>query len=173
MTLYNNKPYRIDDLNFDLSPKDQFELRNGDKISFVEYMRKHYSLEVREPERQAMLLSMPPKPKKEQQKRSGQADRDQKPVLLVPEFCFIAGPALLKQFENDFSAKNSLNAITKLNPDQRHEMLRTLMRTVKEDPRSSEELAHWKMEFDDEVLKVPATLLKTVEVHFANVGFLF
>ena len=35
---YNNKTYKIDDINWDSNPKDTFNTRKGD-VSFVEYYK--------------------------------------------------------------------------------------------------------------------------------------
>ena len=37
MTRYNNKTYRIDDINWNMSPLSSFELASGEKITFQEY----------------------------------------------------------------------------------------------------------------------------------------
>ena len=37
LTRYNNKTYRIDDISWDMTPKDTFQSSSGDSISFVDY----------------------------------------------------------------------------------------------------------------------------------------
>ena len=37
---YNNRTYRIDDINFDARPTDTFQLRDGSRITFVEYFQR-------------------------------------------------------------------------------------------------------------------------------------
>jgi hypothetical protein len=37
LTDYNNHTYRIDDVNFDVTPSSTFKLRSGEDISYVEY----------------------------------------------------------------------------------------------------------------------------------------
>lgn len=39
MTRYNNRTYRVDDIDWDKSPKDTFTLASGQQITFVEYYR--------------------------------------------------------------------------------------------------------------------------------------
>lgn len=39
MTRYNNRTYRVDDIDWDKSPKDTFTLASGQEITFVEYYR--------------------------------------------------------------------------------------------------------------------------------------
>lgn len=37
---YNNKTYRIDDIDWDKSPNSKFKLKNGEETSFVDYYDK-------------------------------------------------------------------------------------------------------------------------------------
>ena len=37
---YNNRTYRIDDINWDMNPRSTFENSAGEKISFMEYYAK-------------------------------------------------------------------------------------------------------------------------------------
>lgn len=85
-------------------------------------------------------------------------------------FVITLGTALLKPFANNFAVKKSLDSITKLNPDRRHEMMRDLMNKMRNEEKSRQELANWSMEFDNEVVRVKAKLMKTVTIHFANVS---
>lgn len=39
LTAYNNKTYRIDDIDFNSSPQSAFQTRNG-PISYIEYYKK-------------------------------------------------------------------------------------------------------------------------------------
>jgi len=37
---YNNKTYRIDDIDFKTSPMTKFKMRNNEEITFVDYYKK-------------------------------------------------------------------------------------------------------------------------------------
>ena len=37
---YNNKTYRVDDIDWDQNPKSTFKKADGSEISFLEYYRK-------------------------------------------------------------------------------------------------------------------------------------
>jgi len=39
LTRYNNNTYRIDDIAFDKTPLDTFEMMDGSKVSFVDYYK--------------------------------------------------------------------------------------------------------------------------------------
>lgn len=45
ITPYNNKPYRITQVDFDSNPASQFETRSGPK-SYAEYYRERYNINI-------------------------------------------------------------------------------------------------------------------------------
>lgn len=86
LTEYNNKTYRVDDINWDQKPSDTFESKKeaNKQISFIDYYQNRYRLTIRDPN-QPMLLSK----SKEKDIRGGQ----NKLVALVPELCHATGLA--------------------------------------------------------------------------------
>ena len=40
LSRYNNKTYRVDDIDWSKTPQDKFDTATGEKISFVEYYKK-------------------------------------------------------------------------------------------------------------------------------------
>jgi len=47
VTKYNNKTYKIDDVQFKMNPDSKFELdQNSEKISFADYIEKRYKIIV-------------------------------------------------------------------------------------------------------------------------------
>lgn len=90
LTDYNNKTYRIDDVDFGASPSDTFETKAG-PISFVEYYRTKYHLTIRNPT-QPMLITK----STERQRRGGQEEI----ISLIPELCRPTG--LTDQQRNNF-----------------------------------------------------------------------
>lgn len=92
LTEYNNKTYRVDDINWDVTPGDTFESKKEKKqISFVDYYQSKYRLNIRD-HKQPLLVSKC----KEKDIRGGQ----DKTVLLVPELCHVTGlsEAMRKNF---------------------------------------------------------------------------
>lgn len=62
LTKYNNKPYRVDDISFDLNPDKTFTLSSGREISYVDYFKESWGVEIKD-RRQPLLVNRP-KPKK-------------------------------------------------------------------------------------------------------------
>ncbi len=58
MTRYNNKTYRIDEIAWDKHPDDEFDYKNGEKLSYVKYYAEKYNKAIRDP-KQPLLVSMP------------------------------------------------------------------------------------------------------------------
>lgn len=46
LTTYNNKTYRIDDVDFNSSPSSTFSKRDNSQISYVDYYREKYNLRI-------------------------------------------------------------------------------------------------------------------------------
>ena len=54
---YNNKTYRIDEIAWDKTPTDEFEGRNGEKLSYMKYYAEKYNRTIKDP-KQPLLISI-------------------------------------------------------------------------------------------------------------------
>lgn len=88
MAGYNRRPYRIDDIAWDLSPGHTFEKRDGTKISFAQYYQENYDIKIRDMD-QPLLASLPKERDKNREKNSNRPPPG--PIYLVPELCFLTG----------------------------------------------------------------------------------
>ena len=79
---YNNRTYKIDDINFDSCPGDSFTNAKGESFTFLEYYKNNYGLDIRDP-KQPMITSMV--------KKIGDKDVDPIKICLIPELCFLTG----------------------------------------------------------------------------------
>ena len=59
MSRYNNKTYRVDDIDWEKNPQSTFSTRNGE-VSFVQYYENAYNKKITDME-QPLLVSMPKK----------------------------------------------------------------------------------------------------------------
>ena len=55
LTRYNNKTYKIDDMLFDSSPKSTFTNSRGETMTYIEYYKKQYNLDIKD-HNQPLLL---------------------------------------------------------------------------------------------------------------------
>lgn len=48
LTDYNNKTYRVDDVDFSVNPQSTFLYKNNQKITYVEYYKMRYQINIRD-----------------------------------------------------------------------------------------------------------------------------
>lgn len=81
MTVYNRKTYKVDDIQWDTSPSESFDMK-GRQITFADYFKEKYNIHLRDM-RQPMLVSRP----KKRDFHRGMTG----PILLIPELCQMTG----------------------------------------------------------------------------------
>lgn len=81
LTDYTQKTYRVDDVDWDSSPSDTFDTKEG-KVSFIDYYKRKYNIRIRDP-KQPMLISK----SKEKDLRGGKSEA----IALIPELCRATG----------------------------------------------------------------------------------
>ncbi len=81
LTAYNNKTYRIDDVDFGSNPKHEFDLK-GQKISYAEYYKSKYGLTIQFLG-QPLLVSVA----RARDRRAGNNEL----IYLIPELCRSTG----------------------------------------------------------------------------------
>ncbi|XP_064484181.1 piwi-like protein 1 [Ornithodoros turicata] len=81
MTPYNNKTYRVDDIDWGKNPRSTFDTKEGTK-SFVDYYKAQYEKDIRDLN-QPLLVCRP----KEKDLRAGRTQN----IYLVPELCVMTG----------------------------------------------------------------------------------
>lgn len=82
ITRYNNKTYRIDDINWEITPRQEFTLKRGERTTLAKYFKDKYQITIRNMD-QPILVS---KPKQRDAHRGDHED-----ILLIPELCFPTG----------------------------------------------------------------------------------
>lgn len=85
LTAYNNNTYTIDDVDFNTTPATQFTLKNNEKITYIEYYRKKYGRDIKNP-KQPMLVTK----SKVRVRQGGPPEL----IYLVPELCNATGNSL-------------------------------------------------------------------------------
>lgn len=82
LTDYNNRTYRVDDVDWSVTPKSTFNRSDGTSISYIQYYRERYNLKISD-DGQPMLVSRA----KQRELRAGMAEI----IYLVPELCRMTG----------------------------------------------------------------------------------
>nr|AFQ20832.1 PIWI [Hydra vulgaris] len=143
LTRYNNKTYRIDDIDWNKHPTDKFTKADGSEISFQEYYEKTYERKVLDP-MQPLLIS---KPKDKDKKRGTQG-----PILLLPEFCSIQG--LSETMRSNFNVMKDLAQHTRISPEMRAKNLESFMNELQANPEAVQELTRWNMNYEKKLLRM-------------------
>lgn len=154
MTKYNNKTYKIDDVNFDITPRNVVQLKNG-PISYVDYYKKNYEITITDLN-QPLLLS------RVKSKETGTGNRVEREIHLVPEVCFMTG--LTDQMRKNFNVMRDLAQHTKQDPNQKESTLRGFKDTINASPEASEYLRNWNLEMAPVLLDVEGRKLPPEQI---------
>ncbi|NXU70935.1 PIWL1 protein, partial [Oreotrochilus melanogaster] len=148
LTKYNNKTYRIDDIDWDGNPQCTFRRADGSEISFVEYYRRQYNQEITDLN-QPVLIS---------QSKRMRGNIVPGPVVLIPELCFLTG--LTEKMRNDFNMMKDLAIHTRLPPEQRQREVKRLIDYMQKDDNVQKELRDWGLSFDSNLLSFSARVVQ-------------
>ncbi|XP_065358505.1 protein aubergine [Calliphora vicina] len=156
LTDYNNKTYRVDDVDFKASPMSKFATKDGE-ISYIEYYKKRYNIHIRD-QNQPMLISRPT----ERNIRGGQNEF----IMLIPELCRATG--ITDAMRNNFKLMRAMGDYTRLNPDRRMERLRTFNDRLHSSKASMEVFSLWNMKLDTSLVEIPGRILPPEKIVFGN-----
>lgn len=159
LTRYNNKTYVIDDIMWDANPTNKFETSDGGEISFLEYYKKQYNLQIHERE-QPMLVNRQTIVVGETQT---QQDRI---ILLVPELCYMTG--LTDEMRADFRIMKDIAQYTRVTPNQRMNGLRKFVQSVNSNPQAKEILGAWGLSLDSATIDLQMRILDPECIIFGN-----
>ncbi|XP_026465742.1 piwi-like protein Siwi [Ctenocephalides felis] len=148
LTDYNNKTYRVDGVDWNMSPASTFKKRTGEDISFMQYYKDRYGVPIRD-KSQPMLISR----STDKDIRSGLA----KLQALVPELCRTTG--LTDQMKNNNQLMSSLAEHTRVSPDNRIQKLLDFNQRLRNTPETQQELSAWQMKLDNNLIDLSGRVL--------------
>ncbi|XP_014208216.1 piwi-like protein Siwi [Copidosoma floridanum] len=157
ITHYNNKTYRIHDVDFKVNPQSTFKKRDGTDIQYAEYYKERYNIEVKD-RKQPLLVSR----SSARDIRAGLAEF----VYLIPEFCYSTG--ITDEMRQNFNLMRELIAQTRISPDVRVERLMSFHKRLNSKPAIKDDLQRWNLQLDNQLVKVPARVLPIQKVIFGN-----
>ncbi|PIK51000.1 putative seali [Apostichopus japonicus] len=156
LTRYNNQTYRVDDINWDLNPQSTFTLRKGETLSYQEYYKRNYDIDISDG-KQPLLVNWPKK---------RQPDEEITPIHLVPELCSRTG--LTDKMREDFKVMKDLAMHTRVTPNQRHLSFRKFIENVSSSQEATQELADWGLVLDKGILQLKARQLPSEKILFKH-----
>ncbi|XP_030415680.1 piwi-like protein 4 isoform X3 [Gopherus evgoodei] len=137
---YNNKTYRIDDIDWCVKPTDTFPKRDGTEISYVDYYKQQYDIVLTDLN-QPMLVS--------RLKSKQNSTVEPRVVHLIPELCYLTG--LTSQAISDFRLMKDLAQEMHLNPEQRQQRLSRLADNIQRIKEARLELEMWGLQLGYQV----------------------
>ncbi|XP_012529019.2 piwi-like protein Siwi [Monomorium pharaonis] len=157
LTDYNNNTYRIEDVDFTTTPNDTFTVKNGDKITYVDYYKRKYGVNISN-RRQPMLVT--------RSKTKGRQAEEEERVFLVPELCRATG--LTDAMRENFRLMASLAGETRLYPEMRMTRLMSFNGRLQKEPAIVKELGEWNLQLDNRLLEIPARELPGETLYFGG-----
>ncbi|XP_050028085.3 piwi-like protein 1 [Dermacentor andersoni] len=152
MTPYNNKTYRVDDIDWDKCPLSTFETKEGTK-TYMDYYQEQYEKRISDG-RQPLLVCRP----KEKDLRAGRTDN----IYLIPELCVLTG--LTDEMRANVSVMRDLAQHTRVEPSKRIRNLLEFIGRINGDEAIRREMDEWGLKFDDALVTVKGRVLPVERV---------
>ncbi|XP_028564520.2 piwi-like protein 2 isoform X4 [Podarcis muralis] len=162
ITRYNNNTYRIDDIDWNKTPKDSFTMSDGKEITFIDYYSKNYGITIREVD-QPLLIHRP----NERKNPSGKLQKGE--ILLLPEVTFLTG--IPEKMKKDFRVMKDLSQQINLSPKQHYLSLRQLLSRIEKNETAHNELSRWGLHLDNDVHKTKGRILPMERINLKNTSF--
>ncbi|XP_077505848.1 piwi-like protein 1 [Amblyomma americanum] len=152
ITPYNNKTYRVDDIDWDNNPACTFETKEGPK-TYADYYRDQYEKHIHDM-RQPLLVVRP----KDKDLRAGRTQN----IYLVPELCFLTG--LTDEMRANVSVMRDLAQHTRVEPSKRVRNLLEFMDRINNNAAIRNDMDSWGIQFDDSLVTIDARVLPPEKV---------
>ncbi|KYN12440.1 Piwi-like protein 1 [Trachymyrmex cornetzi] len=155
LTRYNNKTYRIDDIDFNKTPTNTFS-KNGEQISYIDYYQKNWNIEIQDLQ-QPLLVH---------RETARLPSGEERTIYLIPELSYAAG--LTDSVRNNHYVMKDLSAVTKMSPNQRRDVIRQFVEEVQKNDVTREILAVWGLRLSPDLVQFTARRLEPETIHFGN-----
>ncbi|KAM6294643.1 piwi-like protein 2 [Aegotheles albertisi] len=162
ITRYNNRMYRIDDIDWDKTPRDSFTMASGEEVTFMDYYSKNYGITIRELD-QPLLIHRP------KEKRMLQGKHQVDMVLLVPELAFMTGVPDMKK--DSRMMKDVMREMLQ-SPQQHYARLTSLLHRIRDSPKASQELLSWGLRLDLDIHRTEGRVLPMERINLRHSSFL-
>lgn len=167
LTRYNNRTYRIDDIAWEKNPRSTFVSSTGASVSFMEYYKQAYQLNIEDTEQP--LLIHRPKKKTGGDLRKPPQEQDQI-ICLIPELCCMTG--LTDIARADFRVMKDIASHTRLSPMAREACFKKFIENVNSNPKANEELSNWGLKLDLNVMEAHGRCLTQEKIFFRDTSVL-
>ena len=156
LTRYNNKTYRVDDVDFKSSPESKFN-QKGVEVSYVDYYKERYNITI--VDRKQPMLCSNPKP------RDVRDGRNQV-LFLVPELCRATG--LTDKMRSNFNMMRAMAEHTQMDPERRVRRLMEFTTSLNTTPECREILENFHAGVSRELVEIPGRALIQESIRFGG-----
>ncbi|XP_058801648.1 piwi-like protein Siwi [Phymastichus coffea] len=157
LTVYNNRTYKVDDVDFETNPSRCFKRKDGSEISYAAYYTEKYQIQIKDMN-QPLLVS-------KSKMRDRRAGKDEI-VFLIPELCRITG--LTDNMIRQQRLTKALSQYTKLGPSARINKLMEFNRRLQTKPEVIQDFKEWNFNIDKTLVQFQGRLLPRERVQFSN-----
>lgn len=150
VTGYNKAVYRIEDVNFALSPSSTFmDSKTKQEITYKTYFHRRYNIVIAD-DKQPLLLVVP----NNRRRMDREAEKNNKDIYLIPELCNLAG--LTETQRNDNRLKFTLIQTSQVSPADRVQQMKDFMQKFHSSKEVSESLKKWGYTYSKEPVQLTA-----------------
>jgi len=161
VTRYNNKSYRIDDIDWDASPKDTFTNSRGESMTYMDYYKNNYGLTIMDPN-QPLLINRPKKKSTNVETEEGQELK----LCLIPETCLLTG--MTDKMRADFRVMKDVAQFTRMSPEQRKSAMLNFIERVTKNEEANALLKSWGLSLAKNTMNLMARMLPPERLVFGN-----
>lgn len=130
LTPFNKKSYKVDGVRTDMTPMSTFPRKDGTSISFYDYYKKKYNIEIQD-KNQPLVVSHV-KDKMKRKSEDGKGGRVVNEVILIPELLNLTG--LSDEKRGNFVVMRELGKHLNLDPAERMEKIKGFMKRMVDSP---------------------------------------
>ncbi|XP_020807330.1 protein piwi [Drosophila serrata] len=156
LTDYNNKTYRINDVDFGQTPRSTFDCK-GKTVSFVDYYLTKYNIRIRD-HNQPLLISK----NRDKAQKTNASDV----VVLIPELCRVTG--LTDNMRSNFQLMRAMSEHTRMNPDRRIDRLRKFNHRLQNTTESVKVLRDWNMDLEQNLTELKGRVISAQKIVFQS-----
>ena len=159
MTTYNNRTYRVSDVDFTQTAESTFE-RRGIQTSYIDYYRDHYSITVLIPRQPLLVVNLTSRDIRFATQNGRPAPT---PISLLPEFCVITG--LTEDQQSDQTLKRTMTQTTQVDPSGRFQALKDFAGKLQGNPEVQKSLKQWDIAYAPMPLQIKGRVLPPEHVY--------
>jgi len=149
------RTYRVSDIEWNKTPKDYFEMKDGKKLTYVDYYRSTHGINIKDQDQPLLIIEV-----------SSKSDDKKQIIYLIPELVNLTG--IPEQTKKDFEATKSIATIIKVDPGKRRKEIDQFINTIKTNEKSKKELELWGTTIDSKPIETDGFILSSGFIKLGN-----